>query len=250
MHLSAVHGKLQPLPGLHIIVNLDIGGVPYVIMPAGKGGEFFYHIPVGVHLELIAVPPKVEHPGAPQGRLFHELLRKSHQLRVIVMAGRLQPEPVSRQVEGVAGDDRPAVCQPCLFQTIHSGVAVGAEGVCHSPDNGVELVLQILPVLQQLPHGQILRQPFQKGMGQPMHSHFVPAGGVSLGGLSGGEPAVEGSLRISGPLRREQSAVQIKSTLQAVFIHDIHQPDVLLHAVVIAQGERFCLPLWEAHDES
>ena len=219
-------------------------------MPPCKGCKFFDHFPVIPCFKLKAVSPEIKHPWLTGRHFFYKFSHQGHQLRIVVMTGCLQPEPVCGNIERMAGNSRSAVYQTGFLQTFHHSIIAGAKWIRHSAHNGPEGIFQILPVFQQFPHCHALRQLLQKRMRQSMYRYFMPAVCIHFFHLPDRQLTMKFLRRIHGSLRCESSAVQIKSTLQTVLVHDPNQPDVLFCTIIIAQCERLCPSFRKTHKHS
>jgi len=55
-----VGGALQGLESLHVVVNLDVGGIPDGLVAGGALAELLDELPVVLAVELVAVTPDEE----------------------------------------------------------------------------------------------------------------------------------------------------------------------------------------------
>ena len=62
-----LHREVQGAVGLHVLVDLYVGGIPDVIMTAHLLAEGLDAIPVVIGIELVGMTPDVEEPGGIPG---------------------------------------------------------------------------------------------------------------------------------------------------------------------------------------
>ena len=215
-------------------MDLDIRRVPDVIFSADGPGKLLDHFPVVPSLKFVAVAPEVEQHRIPPVFGLHKPLCQFHQLRIVVMAGSLQAEPVLRQMEIMRGVHGPRVGDPAAFEDPDRLLVIGAVGIGKSPDHRPEDLLQFLPVPEHLFRRHVSRQA-DKGRVRIGMGGDLPAA-LCIGSLQ----PVQGHTPVDGPggvrdiFRREAPAVDVERALQAVFLGDFDQLLILFDPVVVA----------------
>ena len=140
-----VERGFQPVIGMNILVNFHIGGVPDILPATHKFGKFLNHMPVVVIVKLIAVSPNIEQHGrTPQiYRGSEEFLRQLHKLRVFVVAGGIQLQPVLGEMETVRRADSTGIGHATHIQNVDDCIIVNTVGIGHTPHNRAEIGFQL-----------------------------------------------------------------------------------------------------------
>ena len=194
--------------------------------------------------------PQVEQAAAEGEVLVQEAVGQVHQLGIVVVAGGTQAQPVLRHGEIVGGVHRAAVQDAAGAQGIHHLVVIGAEGIGHAADDAAEFLLQVLAVLGNLVHDLVGGAFHQGGMGQAVDSHLMLALAVEQLGLAQRHAAVDGALRVLRALGGPAAGVEVEGALQAVQVQDGDQLRILLHAVVIAEGQGLSQAARKTHEHN
>ena len=245
------HGRVEPQAAerLAVIVHLDVRRVPDIRLPADLFGKLFNDVPVVAGLEFVAVSPEVEEHGIPPAPGIDEPVRELHELRVVVVAGGGEPEPVLRQVEITGAVHGPRVADAAVLQHRDAPVVVRAVGIREPPDHRPEDPFEFLPVPEHFLRGVVGRQANQRGMRIRVGRDLPAALRVDCLQPLQRHPAMDRSRRVGDILRREAPAVDVERPLQAVFFSNFNQLLILLDPVVVAQGQRLGQPSRETHDQ-
>ena len=248
----ALHREVQGAIGLHVLVDLHVGGVPDVVAAAHALAEGFDAVPVVVGVELVGVSPDIEQPGGipPVGLTVYERLGQIEETLIVVVAGGGHTEPVGGDGEVARGHGGAGVGDVVVAEDLHGHVAEGAHGVGAPTNQAVEELLQRLAVLGHLVIGDGAGNTVQEGVGVAVDGDLVVTAqlaAVALQGLLVAHAAVDGPLG-PGVLGGLQGlAVEVEGALETVLVEDLHEADILLHAVVVGEGEGLALGIGEKH---
>ena len=235
-HFS-VRCAFQPVICLYVIIDFGVGCIPHVFAVADLFGKGFENVPVVVVIVFKAVPPEVEQlrivpPEVPALGILQKCVGQLCQSRGAVVAGRLQPQPVVRNVEAAARDGRAGVSDPAAPDNVHGVVVKAAVGICHALDDAAEKPLQIAPVVDDLRNSHFLRDVRERPMPESVHRNLMIAAFVQLDGFFFGQPTSACQLG-------KQSRTDIEGAFDAAAVQNVDQLFVKDHAVVIAEGQRF-----------
>ena len=125
----------QLAAGVQVVHNLDIRRVPNILLAAHFLAEGADDLPVVVLLELVAVSPQVEQLQPERSFSRKEAVAQLVQLRVIVMASRVEAQPFVGNLKVVGADDSAGISNAAGAQGVDGFVAVCAVRVRKTADD-------------------------------------------------------------------------------------------------------------------
>ena len=243
---------MQGSVGLHVLVDLHVGGVPDIVVAAQLLAGVLDQLPVVVGVEFVGVTPDVVEPrGIPRaGVALQKGLGQLLESGILVVAGGGHTEPVGGDREITRGNRGTGVGDAVVAENVHGHVAEGAHGVGTAADEAVKELLQHLAVLGHLVVGEGAGDAIQEGVGVAVDGDLVVTARLAAVGLQRHlitHAAVDGACGpgVLGGLQR--LAVEVEGTLQTVLVEDLHEAGILLHTVVVGEGEGFALGVGEKH---
>ena len=248
----ARHREVQTVEGLHVIVNFNISGVPDIIAATQLLAGGLHQIPVVVGIKLVGVTPNAEEPGGipNTGLAVDEVLHQIHEAGILVVDGGRHTEPVGGNGEIDGGLGGTGVGDTVVAENVHGHIVIGTHGVGATADDAAEDLLQYFPVLGDLVVGDGTGHTIQEGMGVAVDGDLVVLAYLATVGLLGqlvAHAATDGALGVGELGLLHELTVDIERTLQAVLVKDLHQADILLHAVVVGEGQGLHFSLGEKH---
>ena len=238
--VMTVGRELQTLIVIDIVIDLDIGGVPDILLAAHLLGKVFYDLPVIILNKFIAVSPEVEEDRAVRNLAGKEVIAELLEASVFMMTGGVETEPICRKGEAICSFGRSGVGDAAALEGVDYVVVIGAVGVSHSANCAAEHFLKVMTVCDDLVCGQGQVDLIEEGVGQSVDCHLVRSAGIGLDRFAFSQSAVIFLGGIYCAFFGEKSGIYIKCTADTLLIEDIHKTNIGVDTVVIAKGEGFC----------
>jgi len=139
----SVAGRDQTLRSFDVLVNLHIGGVPYVVVSRHLPAELLDAFPVVLALKFKGMSPHIEHSVRIAGLFIQEALTQIPQLGVVMMAGRMPFQIVLGQTEIVRADHGSGIHDSHGTQLLDVLFIVRAVGIRHAAHGIIRLLLKV-----------------------------------------------------------------------------------------------------------
>ena len=178
---------------------------------------------------------------------FGKTAGQIHQLRILVMTGGGQSEPLIGNVKTMRGFRGAGIGNAAVTEGMGEFLAVGAVGVSHAADDAAKQGLQGFFITHDLPHSVGGRNAGQVAVVISVNGHFLIRIGKEIHNGFFRHTAVDLPCGIHGAFRSKVTGVEVERAFQAMLLHDIDQTDILLDAVIITEGKRFAETIGEPH---
>ena len=234
---GAVQREEQVVVGIHVVIYLDVRGVPHVLAAAHFFSKVLDALPVVLSVQLIGVSPDIKQRRTTERGSGKKAVRKLKQTRVVVMTGRGEGQPVLRHVERMGAVAGATVDDAAGAERFQRVVVVGTESVGAAAHQGAEQHFQFASVARNLFQHLGFRQIGKPRVPVTMQGDLHAAVTVKSEAVRLRHSAMDGTRRVDGPLGCKATGVDIECTFKPVVLHDADQAAVGLHAVIITHGQ-------------